>query len=116
MSNYFYDDYEIREQQNYFYDDYEIGKKRNYFYNDYEIREKVDHRRYDQKFSSPICNFFKKLTSGDDIDTLIIGGEPHSVDAFVSFDEETGLITFVKNNGAIFIVGYNQINAIIIDS
>ncbi|MFJ1136692.1 hypothetical protein [Bacillus cereus group sp. BfR-BA-01354] len=106
MNNYFYDDYEVGEKRNYFYDDYEIGEK----------RKKLDHRRYDYKFSSPICNLFKKLTSGDDVDTLIIGGESHSVDAFVHFDEETGLITFVKSNGAVFIVGYDQINAIIIDN
>ncbi|MEI4605999.1 hypothetical protein WAG19_29955 [Bacillus cereus] len=119
MGNYFYNDYENGKKRNYFYDDYENGEKRNYFYDDYENsekRKKESHRGYDHKFSSPICNLFKKLTPGDDVDTLIIGGEPHSVDAFVSFDEKTGLITFVKNNGAVFIVGYDQINAIIIDN
>ncbi|MGE6553331.1 hypothetical protein ACQKFK_31805 [Bacillus mycoides] len=117
--NYFYDDHEYGKRHNYFYDNYANDKKRNYIYNDYEYgekRKKENHRRYDHKFSSPICNLFKQLTSGDDVDTLIIGGEPHPVDAFVSFDEKTGLITFVKNNGAVFIVGCDQINAIIIDN
>ncbi|MDY7965712.1 hypothetical protein [Bacillus thuringiensis] len=117
--NYFYDDYKHGEQRNYFYDDYKHGEQRNYFYDDYKYGEKnkkESNRGYDHKFSSPICNLFKKLTSGDDVDTLIIGGEPHSVDAFVNFDEKDGILTFVKNNGAVFIVGCNQIDAIIIDN
>ncbi|WP_256942035.1 hypothetical protein [Bacillus thuringiensis] len=117
--SYFYDDHEYGKRHSYFYDDYTNDKKRDYIYNDYEYnekRKKESHRIYDHKFSLPICNLFKQLNSGDDIDTLIIGGKPHSVDAFVSFDEKTGLITFVKNNGAVFIVGCDQINAIIIDN
>ncbi|MGE6593760.1 hypothetical protein ACQKFU_30440 [Bacillus mycoides] len=119
MANYFYDDYEYGEKRNYFYDDYDYGKKRNYFYDDYEYgekRKKESNRRYDHKFSSPICNLFKKLTSGDDVDTLIIAGKPHSVDAFVSFDEKDGILAFVKNNGALFIVSCDKIDAIIIDN
>ncbi|EOP90043.1 hypothetical protein IGM_02232 [Bacillus cereus HuB4-4] len=90
----------------------------NYFYDYYEsdrtFKNNIN-RRDDYKFSSPICNFFKKLTSGDNIDTLIIGGKNHSVDAFVGFDENTGVITFVKDDGAVFIVGCDRLDAVIID-
>ncbi|WP_258009808.1 hypothetical protein [Bacillus thuringiensis] len=116
MRNYFYDEYEHdRKYINNFnrrYDD------KNYFYDEYEYDRKYINnfnRRYDDKFSSPISNFLKNLTSGDNVNTLIIGGKTHSVDAFVSFDEKTGIITFVKGDGAVFIIGCDQLDAVIID-
>jgi hypothetical protein len=69
-----------------------------------------------KKFSSPICEFLKTLTAGDDVDTLIIGGQNQDVDAFISFDKKTGIATFVKNNGAVLVVGCNQIDALLIDN
>ncbi|MGF1437508.1 hypothetical protein ACQUW6_25210 [Bacillus thuringiensis] len=117
MGSYFYGDYEHGEKREYLYD-YEHGDNSDYFFGyDYgERRKKEKNRIDDYGFSAPICNVFKILKSGDDVDTLIISGKSHSVDAFVSFDEQTGLITFVKDNGAVFIVGCNQIDAIIIDN
>ncbi|MED3069404.1 hypothetical protein P4310_28660 [Bacillus thuringiensis] len=117
MDSYFYDDYEHGEKQDYFYN-YERGEKFDSFFDyDYgERRKKESNTRDNYNFSAPICNFFKILKSGDDVDTLIISGKSHSVDAFVNFDEQTGIVTFVKDNGAVFIVGCNQIDAIIIDN
>ncbi|MEB9553504.1 hypothetical protein P4J60_26520 [Bacillus cereus] len=100
----------------YFYGNFEHGEERDYFYDYGERRKKESTRPDDYSFSSPICNLFKILKSGDDVDTLIISGKSHSVDAFVSFDAKTGIITFVKDSGAIFIVGCDQIDAIIIDN
>ncbi|HDR5354446.1 TPA: hypothetical protein QCS32_006285 [Bacillus thuringiensis] len=75
-----------------------------------------NHYRYNQNnLSSPMCKFLKTLTAGDDVDTLIIGGQTQAVDAFVSFDEKTGIATFVRNNGAVFVVGCDQLDAVIID-
>ncbi|MED3202120.1 hypothetical protein [Bacillus toyonensis] len=68
-----------------------------------------------KKFSTPICEFLKSLKAGDDVDVLIIGGQNHNVDAFTSFDKKTGIATFVRNNGAVLVVGCDQIDAILID-
>ncbi|MGG5737426.1 hypothetical protein [Bacillus cereus group sp. IBL03679] len=73
------------------------------------------HDSHHKRMSSPICQFLKTLTAGDDVDTLIIGGHDKSVDAFVSFDRKTGVATFVRNNGTVFVVGCDQIDAILID-
>ncbi|MDY0855110.1 hypothetical protein SPE26_32525 [Bacillus thuringiensis] len=113
MGGYFYDDCEHIEKRDYFYD-YE--NRENFDYDYVERRKKESNRRDDYNFSAPICNFFKILKSGDDVNTLIISGKSHSVDAFVSFDEQNGIITFVKDNGAVFIVGSDRIDAIIIDN
>lgn len=69
-----------------------------------------------KKFSSPICTFLRTLSAGDDVDTLIIGGQDKNVDAFVSFDEKTGIATFVQNNGAVLVVGCDQLDALLIDN
>ncbi|AFU17329.1 hypothetical protein MC28_E070 (plasmid) [Bacillus thuringiensis MC28] len=113
MGSYFYDNYEHGEKHDYFYD---YDERRNYFYDYGERRKKESNRRDDYSFYSSICNIFKILKSGDDVDTLIINGKSHSVDAFVSFDEQTGIVTFVKDNGAVFIVGHDKVDAIIIDN
>ncbi|MBT2580907.1 hypothetical protein J7E43_26690 [Bacillus sp. ISL-8] len=115
MGSYFHNDYEQGEKRNCFFD-YEYNENFDYFFDYDERRKKESNRRDDYSFSAPICNFFKILKSGDDVDTLIISGKSHSVDAFVSFDQQTGIITFVKDNGAVFIVGCDQIDAIIIDN
>lgn len=115
MGSYFFGNFEHGEKRNYFYDN-EHGERRDYFYDYGERRKKESNRRDNYSFSSPIGNLFKMLKSGDDVDALIISGKSHSVDAFVSFDEKTGIITFVKDNGAVFIVGCDQIDAIIIDN
>lgn len=119
MSNYFYDEYKNDRKRNYFYENHEGSKQHDYFYDDYEVnknRKNEYNRIYANKFQSPLCNFFKNLNPGDDVDTLIIGGKPHSVDAFVSFDEKTGIVTFMKDNGSVFIIGSNRLDAIIIDN
>ncbi|MGF9814327.1 hypothetical protein [Bacillus toyonensis] len=69
-----------------------------------------------KRFSSPICKFLETLTAGDDVDTLIIGGQNQNVDAFTSFDKKTGIATFVRNNGAVLVVGCDQIDALLIDN
>lgn len=74
-----------------------------------------DNRKSRNKFNSPICRFLRNLRAGDDVDTLIIGGQTFDVDAFVSFDNRTGTATFVQNNGAVFVVGCDQLDAVIID-
>ncbi|OOR06655.1 hypothetical protein BW897_30745 [Bacillus cereus] len=75
-----------------------------------------DDYKCNKKFSSPICTFLKTLTAGDDVDTLTIGGQDKNVDAFVSFDKNTGIATFVQSNGAVLVVGCDQIDAILIDN
>ncbi|XLP25965.1 hypothetical protein ACFMB7_32665 (plasmid) [Bacillus toyonensis] len=35
-----------------------------------------------KRFPPPICKFLENLTAGDDVDTLIIGGQNQNVDAF----------------------------------
>ncbi|OTW98482.1 hypothetical protein BK702_00015 [Bacillus thuringiensis serovar cameroun] len=74
-----------------------------------------DNDNPNKKNSSPICEFLKSFKAGDDVDALIIGGQNHSVDAFTSFDRKTGIATFVKNNGAVLVVGCDKIDAILID-
>ncbi|HDR5353046.1 TPA: hypothetical protein QCS32_004789 [Bacillus thuringiensis] len=75
-----------------------------------------NYSRYSQNnLSSPMCKFLGTLKAGDDVDTLIIGGQTQSVDAFVSFDEKTRIATFVRNNGAVFVVSCDKIDTVIID-
>lgn len=83
-----------------------------WFMNNLILRKKKEdinmcnqYRHSQNNFTSPMCKFSKDLHAGDDVDTLIIGGQSQNVDAFVSFDKKTGIATFVRNNGAVFVVG-----------
>ncbi|MES1053158.1 hypothetical protein FOA24_29470 [Bacillus thuringiensis] len=72
------------------------------------------HKFSQNHFPSPMCKFLKNLRAGDDVDKLIIGGKAQSVDAFVNFNEKTGIATFVQHNGAVFVVGCDRLDAVII--
>jgi hypothetical protein len=91
-----------------------------YYYNEHGQRHCACSKKEDEKrsnrFESPICRFLRTLTAGDDVDQVIFGGVARNVDAFASFNENTGIAIFTQNNGAVVIAACDQIDALIINN
>ncbi|MCY8233788.1 hypothetical protein [Priestia endophytica] len=60
----------------------------------------------------PMFDLLKTLNPGTDIEDVFINGKEEDVDAFASFDPQTGLVTFSKCNGEILVVDFRRIDAL----
>lgn len=60
----------------------------------------------------PIFNLLQRLNPGADVEDVFINGIEEAVDTFASFNPNTGLAIFVKENGDILAVDYRRIDAL----
>ena len=71
-----------------------------------------ENNNYNYNNRGAIFQLLLRLNPGADVEDVFINGLEEAVESFASFNPQSGLAIFVKENGDILAVDYRRIDAI----